>query len=221
MPIRLIDIDESIPVTFDTPIALVRSDERYPLTVYGTQVTYRRLSVAEALRILERSQRSRNGRATERTQNDLELQYAVLDWQGVEDPQGQPVACAIPLTDRFLQALPNTAKTAFAGPLGALWPEGQPWEGPPATLTIRRILSHELDTIRAEQTVRGLLHGLALWRAAVALCLKGWEHVYDQGQPVPVSEEARDRLPLAVLLRAFNAIVAAEMAQQEALANLP
>lgn len=221
MSIRLIDVDETIPVIFDTPIVLVRSDERYPLTVYGTQVQYRRLPIAESIRITERSQRVRNGQSTERLKNLLELQYSILAWQGLEDTQGQTVECPIPITERLLSAIPNIAKNAIPGALGAAWPEGRLWENKEsARLFVRRIFSHELDTIRAEHTIRGLLDGQVLWRAALALCLKGWENVYDQDQPVPLDEEARERLPLQVYIRACNSIMAAEIRQEAALENL-
>lgn len=220
MGIRLIDVDETVAVPFDTPIALVRPDERYALTVYGTQVTYRRIPIAENIRILERSQRARNGQSSERLNNTLALQYAILDWQGLEDTHGQPVACPIPITEQLLSALPNIAKNTIPGVLDEVWPAGLPWNGkPPARLLVRRIFSHEMDTIRAEQTIRGLLNGQVLWREALALCLKSWENVYDQGHPVPLDEEARARLPIQVYLRAFNTIVAAEIAHEAAMGN--
>jgi hypothetical protein len=218
--IRLIDVDETIPVPFDTPIALVRSDERYSLTLYGTQVQYRRLPVAEAIRMVERSQRGRNGLSSQSLQRDLELQYILLDWQGLEDTQGQPVACPIPITETLLHALPHPVREAFTVYQEAAWPEGVHWEGKePATLIVRRILSQEMESIRAEQTIRGSLQAGNLWRAVVQRCLKSWEHVYDDGQLVPLSEEARERLPLRAIFRAFQAIVAAEVAQEAALAN--
>ena len=221
MPIRLIDLDETVPVTFDTAIALVRADERYPLTVYGTKVQYRRLPVAEATRIVERSQRTRNGLSSQSLQRDLELQYIILDWQGLEDTHGQPVACPIPIPDQLLHALPHPVREAFTIPQEAVWPEGVPSSSPPATLTVRRILSHEMDTIRAEQTIRGSLQAGSLWRAVVQRCLKSWEHVYDGEHLAPLDDEARERLPLRAVFRAFQAIVAAEISQEAALANLP
>lgn len=221
MSIRLIDVDETISVTFDTPIALVRSDERYPLTVYGTQVQYRRLPVAEATRIVERSQRARNGLSSPSLQRDLELQYIILDWQGLEDTHGQLVECPIPIPDKLLRALPHPVREAFTMPHEAVWPEGLPWEGKqPATLVVRRILSHEMDTIRAEQTIRGSLQAGNLWRAVVQRCLKSWEHVYDGEHLAPLDDDTRERLPLRAIFRAFQAIVAAEIAQEAALANL-
>lgn len=219
--IRLIDVDESVPVPFDSPIALVRSDERYTMTVYGTQVQYRRLPVAEATKIVERSQRARNGLASQSIQRDLELQYVLLDWQGLEDTQGQPVECPIPVPETLLRALPHPVREAFTGPQEAVWPDGVPWDGKaPATLTVRRILSHELDIIRAEQTIRGSLQAGTLWRAVVQRCLKSWANIYDGEHLAPLDDETRERLPLRAVFRAFQAIVAAEMAQEAALANL-
>jgi len=217
--IRLIDVDESVAVPFDTPIALVKSDERYPLTVYGTQVQYRRLPVAEATRIVERSQRARNGLSSQSLQRDLELQYIILDWQGLEDTHGQPVACPIPIPDTLLHALPHPVREAFTLPQEAVWPAGVPWEGEPATLTVRRILSQEMDTIRAEQTIRGSLQAGALWRAVVHRCLKSWSNVYDGAHLAPLDDEARERLPLRAVFRAFQVIVAAEISQEAALGN--
>jgi hypothetical protein len=220
MSIRLIDVDETVPVQFDTPIALVRADERYPLTVYGTTVLYRRLPVAEATRIVERSQRARNGLSSQSLQRDLELQYILLDWQGLEDTHGQPVACPIPITETLLHALPHPVREAFTLYQEAAWPEGEPWEGKePATLIVRRILSQEMDSIRAEQTIRGSLQAGTLWRAVVQRCLKSWSNVYDGAHLVPLDDEARERLPLRAVFRAFQAIVAAEVAQEAALGN--
>lgn len=221
MPIRLIDVDESVPIHFETPIALVRSEERYSMTVYGTQVAYRRLPVAEATRMVERSQRARNGLSSQSLQRDMELQYILLDWQGLEDTHGQPVACPIPVPDTLLRALPHPVREAFTLPQEAAWPEGLPWEGKePATLVVRRILSHEMDTLRAEQTIRGHLQAGNLWRAVVQRCLKSWSNVYDGEHLAPLDEETRERLPLRAIFRAFQTIVAAEVAQEAALANL-
>jgi hypothetical protein len=216
----LIDVDETVPVTFETPIALVRPDERFSLTLYGTQVQYRRLPVAEAIRIVERSQRGRNGLSSQSLQRDLELQYIILDWQGLEDTQGQAVVCPIPITDILLHALPHPVREVFTVYQEAAWPDGEPWTGKePATLVVRRILSQEMDSIRAEQTIRGNLQAGNLWRAVVQRCLKSWENVYDAGELVPLSDEARERLPLRAIFRAFQAIVAAEVAQEAAMAN--
>lgn len=228
MGIRLIDIDETVAVPFDTPIALVRADERYPLTVFGTQVTYRRLTVAELQRCVQHSRRPHNGTSASRRQRDLELQYVLLDWQGLEDTNGQPVVCPIPVPETILHALPTMVRGAFIDPCQAVWPldrgpgqaEGLPAGEAPATLTVRRILSHELETLLAEHTHRGDLHRHALSLAVVQHCLKSWAGVYDGGLPVPLDDGASARLPLRAVEQAYTAITAAEVGQRQALANL-
>lgn len=215
MPIRLIDTDEMVTVPFPTPIALVRSDERYDLTVYGTQVQYRRLPVRELVRLQQQAQRA-NGAGRER---DLQLKYGVLAWQGLEDPHGQAVEVSIPLQDELLRALPGVVKGAFAGPFGAIWPEGLPREEPGATLTVRRILDHELQQIRAEHTIRGELHVHALALAVVQHCLKDWTNVRDAGQPVPLSPEASARLPVEAVMQAWHVTQATTIQQEAELGN--
>lgn len=219
--IRLIDIDESVDVPFDTPIALVRADERLALTVFGTQVTYRRIPVAELERCVLASRRPRNGTSASRLQRDLELQYVVLDWQGLEDAHGEPLVCPIPVPEAILHALPSMVRGAFLDPCQALWPTDCPAPESPALLTVRRILSHELELLLAEHTTRGVLAQHALSLAVVHHCLKSWTGVYDGGHPVPLSAEASARLPLHAVFRAYTAITAPEAAQREALANLP
>lgn len=220
MTVRLIDTNEAVAVPFDTPIALVRSDERYEMTVFGTQVTYRRIPVRELARIEQHSQRRLNGTAPRSHQRDLELQYLLLDWQGLEDTHGQPVVCPIPVPERILHALPTLVRGAFVAPCQAAWPEGVPVVGDPAVLTVRRILSHEMEALRAEHTLRGLLDANGLSLAVVQHCLKAWDGVLDGGEPVPMDPDTIARLPLHAVEHAFQVITAAELEQAAALQNL-
>jgi hypothetical protein len=85
-------------------IKLIKQDERYSVTVDGATFTYRRVPSFQQAAI--ETKHTKRGVEDKRAIVDGVLQYALVDWVGIEDENGTPV----PFTSDLVKMLPEEAK---------------------------------------------------------------------------------------------------------------
>ena len=99
------------------PITLISENERLCCTIDGAQIWYRRVP-SYIQRNIEQTHAKRGGADPRAVVEDV-LAYAVLEWQGVVDGAGQPVA----YKPELLKYLPESAKADLVAKLYAATPE--------------------------------------------------------------------------------------------------
>jgi hypothetical protein len=98
-------------------ITLISENERLCCTIGDAQIWYRRVP-SYIQRNIEQAHAKRGGADPRAVVEDV-LAYALLEWQGVVDGEGQPVA----YTPELLRVLPESVKADLVAKLYAATPE--------------------------------------------------------------------------------------------------
>lgn len=195
MAIRLLSADEEVTVTMPSPIILIEKEERYQEEMEEAIFDYWRLPMP----ILRNTERRAS--ADRDKTRDYRLQAGLIGWSGVEDGAGG----LVPFDAKLVQHLPGIIKGRLMDAMAKACPMAMPGT---ASLTIRRIPSHEANILANKHSKRGVLDTFGLMHDLLEYGMLRWSGVVLGGSERPYEPALIDSLPqeaCAVALEAINA----------------
>lgn len=206
MTVQLLMDDAPLELQFEC--VMIAQDERHSITLEGSTFIFSRPTLKHLQRY--EHQARVQGVLNRDQQRNLMLQGHILDWQGVEDGRGNPIAFAA----KIIPYLPLTIKLRLDAAMCKAVPTGA--ASVVVYASVKRLLSTEIADLVARYTTRGVVNTFTLMKAQVEAGLLSLADVQGGASK---ADELLPQLPLDAVSSLLEAITSHTSQMEDELKN--